>query len=55
MTLAILFKGNLGRVTLTRVALRLRRPDLLVIPTDQPLEPGLVDVLVAARDAVNRG
>ena len=55
MTLSTLFAGNMGRVVLTRVALRLRKPELLKMTADQPLDAALVDMLVAARDAVNRG
>lgn len=55
MTLNTLFAGNMGRVVLTRVALRLRKPELLKMTPDQPLDAALAEILVAARDAVNRG
>ena len=55
MTINALFAGNMGRVVLTRVALRLRKPELLKMTPDQPLEAALVEMLVATRDAVNRG
>jgi hypothetical protein len=55
MTLGTLFVGNMGRVVLTRVAVRLRKPELLKMRADEPLESSLVEILVAARDAVSRG
>lgn len=55
MTINTLFEGNMGRVVLTRVALRLRKPELLKMNVEQPLDAALINLLVAARDAVNRG
>lgn len=55
MTLTQLLPGNMGRVVLTRVALRLRRPDLLRMSCEIPLDPALLDTLLPAIDAVRRG
>ena len=55
MTLTQLLPGNMGRVVLTRVALRLRRPDLLKMSVEIPIDPGLLAALLPAIDAVRRG
>ena len=55
MTLTELLPGNMGRVVLTRVALRLRRPDLLKMPIETPLDPALLAALLPAIDAVRKG
>lgn len=55
MTLGELFPGKLGRVQLTRVAVRLRRPDLLKLAPATVLEPELVLKLQQAADAVKGG
>jgi hypothetical protein len=55
MTLDSLFTGNMGRVVLTRVAVRLRKPELLKMTASAPLDPAMIDMLIAARDAVKRG
>lgn len=54
-TLAELFPGNIGRVVLTRVAVRLRMPALLKTPTSTPLDGDLYARVVAAAEAVRRG
>ena len=45
MTLEDLFPGNIGRMKLTRVILRLKRPDLRALPPSAPLAPDLADLL----------
>ena len=55
MTLDSLFTGNMGRVVLTRVAVRLRKPELLKMTRTLPLDPAMIEMLLAARDAGNRG
>ena len=54
-TLDSLFPGKMGRVVLTRVAIRLRRPDLLKTPGDQQLDSATISELEAARDLVSHG
>ncbi len=54
MTLFKLFPGNTGRVELTRVALRLRRPELLRMKPTSPLDPGLVATLQATLSDLRR-
>lgn len=55
MTLGELFPGKLGRVQLTRVAVRLRRPDLLKLALDAELEAELLQKLQTAMAAVKEG
>jgi hypothetical protein len=55
MTLAQLLPGNMGRVVLTRIALRLRRADLLKMSDQVPLDPALLATLMVAIDAVKKG
>jgi hypothetical protein len=55
MTLTELLPGNMGRVVLTRVALRLRRPDLLKMPVEVQLDPDLLATLMPAIAAVKKG
>jgi hypothetical protein len=55
MTLTELLPGNMGRVVLTRVALRLRRPDLLKMPVEIQLDPDLLATLMPAIAAVKKG
>ena len=43
MTITTLFEGNMGRVVLTRVALRLRKPELLKMNVKQPLDVARVE------------
>jgi hypothetical protein len=45
MTMDDLFPGNIGRMKLTRVILRLKRPDLRNLPPAQALDPALADLL----------
>lgn len=54
-TLNSLFPGKMGRVVLTRVAIRMRRPDLLKMPGDEPIDSATASELEAARDLVSRG
>lgn len=55
MNLCQLLPGNMGRVVLTRVALRMRRPDLLKMSDQTPLDPALLALLLPAIDAVRKG
>jgi hypothetical protein len=55
MTLGELFPGNVGRVVLTRVAVRLRMPALLKTPPTAVLDEELAAIVVAAAEAVKRG
>lgn len=55
MTLTELLPGNVGRVVLTRVALRLRRPDLLKMSVELQLDAALLATLMPAIDAVRKG
>src|SRR3990167_4423652 len=54
-TIAELFPGNMGRVRLTRVALRLRMPALLQMPGDQLIDAGLVTKLTVCLAEVQKG
>ncbi|MCA9713685.1 MAG: hypothetical protein H6713_13650 [Myxococcales bacterium] len=55
MTLSELFPGNMGRVELTRVAVRLRLPTLLTMRVDEHVEPALETRLRQALVEVRRG
>lgn len=55
MTLSELFPGNVGRVELTRVAVRMRRPDLLRMPPTVQLDTATAQQLQAALAQVRRG
>ncbi len=55
MILKDLFPGNMGRVLLTRVAIRLRMPNLMKMDPAKPLAPQLAEQLRAALDDVKRG
>lgn len=55
MKLQELFPGKMGRVELTRVALRLRRADLLKMSPDQELDETTRAALEAALADVRRG
>ncbi len=55
MTLQELFPGKMGKVELTRIAIRLRMPQLLKSPTDAPLDEALVATLQTALDTVRKG
>lgn len=55
MTLGELFPGRMGRVVLTRVAIRVRRPDLLKMPPSTALEADLVALLEDAKTHVQKG
>jgi hypothetical protein len=45
-TLRKLFPGNLGRLTLSTVVLRLKRPELMKIPMDAPITDELAQELM---------
>lgn len=45
MTLEQLFPGNIGRMRLTRVILRLKRPDLRDLDPTAPLQAELLSLL----------
>jgi ABC-type polar amino acid transport system ATPase subunit len=55
VTIAELLPGNMGRVVLTRAALKLRKPELLRMDPTTPLDPELLEQLTAAVDAVRKG
>ncbi|MBE2251254.1 MAG: hypothetical protein IAE78_17065 [Myxococcus sp.] len=55
MTIAELFPGNMGRVWMTRVALRLRMPELMKLVPSTTLEAELQRRLAATLDEVKRG
>lgn len=55
MTLGELFPGNLGRMELTRVALRIKRADLLKMKPEQVIDEDTHKALVAAIAEVRRG
>lgn len=55
MTINDLFPGKVGRVELTRVAVRMRRPDLLRCPPTRQLDAKTVAILQAAQLEVRRG
>jgi hypothetical protein len=55
MTLDALFVGNMGRVELTRVAIRLRMPTLLKMRPGETLSPDLCAVLQQALLDIRRG
>ena len=54
-TITALFPGNMGRVRLTRVALKLRMPALLQMPADQLLDPALLAKLTSCLVEVQKG
>ncbi len=55
MTLGDLFPGRMGRVELTRVAIRIRRPDLLKKPPTATLDDAVLGLLTAAKAQVKKG
>jgi len=55
MTLEDLFPGRMGRVVLTRVAIRVRRPDVLKLPSTTELDDHLVTLLTDAKAQVQKG
>ncbi len=55
MTIGELFPGKVGRVELTRVALRLRRPDLLKMKPTQEIDSATQSKLESALNQVRRG
>ena len=54
-TITDIFPGHMGRVRLTRVALKLRMPTLLQMPGDQMLDPGLLAKLTTCLAEVQKG
>jgi hypothetical protein len=54
MTLTDIFPGRAGRVFLTRVAVRLRMPQILKMKMDEPLDPALSKKLQGAVLSMNR-
>jgi hypothetical protein len=55
MTLQDLFPGKMGKVELTRIAIRLRMPHLLRSAPDAPLDAALAATLQSALDEVRKG
>lgn len=55
MTLGELFPGNVGRVVLTRVAVRLRMPVLLRMTPSDELPGDIASLVEEAAAAVKRG
>lgn len=53
-TLTDIFPGKAGRVFLTRLAVRLRMPQLLKMKMDVPLEPELREKLQSAAQSMGR-
>jgi len=54
-TIGEMFPGNMGRVRLTRVALKLRMPTLLQTPPDQALDAALLTKLTLCLAEVQKG
>lgn len=54
-TLGEMFPGNMGRVLLTRVSIKLRMPELLKLPNTEPLSPELHQRLADAVIQVKKG
>ncbi len=54
-TLGSIFPGKMGRVKLTQVAIRMRRPDLLKTPLDKNLDGALASSLRSALAEVTKG
>lgn len=55
MTLDEFFHGNMGRMLLIRVMLRLKRPDLATMDRSQQLDKGLINDLKKAIREVSLG
>jgi|GEM_PF-1300202 len=55
MTLEDLFPGRMGRVVLTRVAIRVRRPDVLKMAPTAHLDDKLAALLTDAKTQVQKG
>lgn len=55
MTIGEIFPGNMGRVRLTRVALKLRMPALLRMPPEQSLDQELLEKLTICLAEVQKG
>ncbi len=55
MTIADLFPGNMGRVLMTRVAIRTRMPALMKMTPDEPIDEKLLAQLRIAIEQVKRG
>ena len=54
-TLSELFPGNIGRVWLTRVAIRMRMPELMRMAPGEALEGSLLERVSATLVEVRRG
>lgn len=54
-TMEDLFPGNMGRMLMIRVMLKMRRPDLRDMPRTTPLEPSLVAELESTIRQVQQG
>ena len=54
-TLEEMFAGRMGRVVLTRVAIRVRKPEILKMSVSAPLEVALIEELERARREVSGG
>ena len=55
MTMSDLFPGNMGRMLLIRVMIRLKRPDLATMDPTQKLDQALIKMLKVAKLEVARG
>jgi len=55
VSIASLFPGNTGRVTLARVAVRLRKPELLEMSPHKELDAELVKRIEQALEIINKG
>lgn len=54
-TIEDLFPGKMGKVELTRVAIRLRMPRLMRAPPKKQLDPALVEQITTALIEVRKG
>ncbi len=54
-TIGEVFPGNMGRLMLTRVALRLRMPELMKLSPSHGLEPALLARLQSTLAEVRKG
>lgn len=54
-TIGEVFPGNMGRLMLTRVALRLRMPELMKLSPGQEIEPALLLRLQTTLAEVKKG
>lgn len=54
-TLGALFPGKMGRVDLTRVALRIQRPDLLKMSPQTIINDELTELLRRTKQLIEKG